>query len=59
LRLTDSGINANEKGIVHDYIRIAQIANNPALDIFKGRMPQQIAAEKVAGLNPIGLQEPG
>ena len=52
-------INPNEKGVVHDRIRVSQFPDHPAVDLLKSGMAEQIAAEKIAGLDLVGFKEAG
>ena len=54
-----SGINTDEEGVVHDDICVRQVPRNAVGDVLIGRMAQKIAAEKVSGLDAVGLQECG
>ena len=40
-------------------VGVGQVADDTVRDVLEGRMPQQVAAEQVARLDPVGLQEAG
>jgi len=52
-------INSDEEGVVHDDVGVGQIAHHAALDVFKSRVAQEIAAEEVSGLDAVGFQKCG
>ena len=56
-RLVDARVDADEEGAVHDRVGVGQLAGHPAGDVLEGRVAQQVAAEQVARLDAVGLQE--
>ena len=52
-----SGIDADEKSIIHDKIRVGQIAVYSTVDIRIGGMAQQISAKKIPRLDEVRLQK--
>ena len=48
-----------KKVSVHDDVGVGQIADHAMRDLLEGRVAQQVAAEQVARLDPVGLQEAG
>ena len=57
LRFADARIAPNKKGVVHDQVCVLQITDYTAIDIFEGRVTQQVAAEEVARLNAVILKK--
>ena len=57
--VVDARVHAHEERAVHDGVGVRQVADHPALDGLEGRVAQQVAAEQAAGLDPVGLEEPG
>ena len=56
MRFRNSGINTDEEGVVHYVIRIRQVPRNAMGDVLICGVTQEIAAEKVSGLDAVGFQ---
>ena len=51
-----AGIDADEEGVGGDHVGVGQRADDAMLDVRVGRMPQQVAAEQIAGLDAGGFE---
>ena len=59
LCIMDARIHPDKEGPFHDDIGIGQLANYPVVDVHKSRLAQQVPAEQVARLDPVGFQKTG
>src|SRR5216683_1399241 len=55
-RRVEAGVDADPKHLIHNEIRILQIADYAMLDARISWLPQQVAAEEEPRLNAIALQ---
>jgi len=55
----NSGIESDKEGVVHDEICVRQVSGKAMGDVLIGRVTQEIATEKVARFDSVGLQKRG
>ena len=52
-----TGVHANEEGVIHNHVGVIKVAHNTMGDVMIRRVAKKVAAEEVACLDAVCLQE--